>query len=77
MQRTIVIGNISLDHIHRPGHPPVHQLDGAALHLAAAAARAGLTAAPAAAVGDDLDGLTQDPRLPTLDWSLVHRGPGP
>ncbi|MFJ8158745.1 carbohydrate kinase family protein [Streptomyces sp. NPDC094468] len=77
MQRTIVIGNISLDHIHRPGHPPVHQLGGAALHLAAAAARAGLPVALAAAVGDDLDGLTTDPRLPTLDWSLIYRGLGP
>ncbi|MEV0177237.1 PfkB family carbohydrate kinase [Streptomyces sp. NPDC050803] len=77
MQRTIVIGNISLDHIHRPGHPPVHQLGGAALHLAAAAARAGLTAAPAAAVGDDLSGLAGEPRLPCLDWSLLHHAPEP
>ncbi|MFB7599819.1 carbohydrate kinase family protein [Streptomyces sp. NPDC056160] len=77
MPRTIVIGNISLDHIHRPHHPPVRQLGGAALHLAAAAARAGLPAAPAAAVGDDLAGLAGDPRLPALDWSLLHHAPEP
>lgn len=77
MQRTIVIGNISLDHIHRPGHPPAHQLGGAALHLAAAAARAGLTAAPTSAVGDDLSGFLGDPRLPRLDWSLLHHAPEP
>ncbi|WP_340375962.1 carbohydrate kinase family protein [Streptomyces sp. SS7] len=77
MQRTIVIGNISLDHIHRPGHRPVHQLGGAALHLAAAAARAGLTAAPAAAVGDDLSTLADDTRLPSLDWSLLHHAREP
>ncbi|MET7852311.1 carbohydrate kinase family protein [Streptomyces avermitilis] len=77
MQRTIVIGNISLDHIHRPGHPPVRQLGGAALHLAVAAARAGLPVAPAAAIGSDLTRLTGDPRLPALDWTLLHHAPGP
>ncbi|WP_329155680.1 carbohydrate kinase family protein (plasmid) [Streptomyces sp. NBC_01456] len=75
MQRTIVIGNISLDHIHRPGHPPLHQLGGAALHLAAAAARAGLPAAPAASIGSDLAHLPDDPRLPALDWTLLHHAP--
>ncbi|MFD0391819.1 hypothetical protein ACFQ3Z_00225 [Streptomyces nogalater] len=77
MQRTIVIGNISLDHIHRPGHLPVHQLGGAALHLATAAARAGLPVAPAAAVGSDLARLPDDPRLPPLDWTLLHHAPQP
>jgi sugar/nucleoside kinase (ribokinase family) len=77
MRRTIVIGNISRDHIHRPDHPSVRQLGGAALHLAVAAARAGLPVAPAAAVGDDLARLPEDPRLPTLDWTLLHRAPEP
>ncbi|MEU0221295.1 carbohydrate kinase family protein [Streptomyces sp. NPDC006265] len=77
MQRTIVIGNISLDNIHRPGHLPVHQLGGAALHLAVAAARAGLPVAPASVVGDDLASLPDDPRLPALDWSLLHPAPEP
>lgn len=77
MQRTIVIGNISLDTIHRPGHLPVRQLGGAALHLAMAAARAGLPAAPASVVGDDMAGLPDDPRLPTLDWTHLHPAPEP
>lgn len=77
MQRTIVIGNISLDTIHSPGHLPVCQLGGAALHLAVAAARAGLPVAPASVVGDDLAGLPDDPRLPALDWTLLHTAPEP
>ncbi|WP_333738797.1 carbohydrate kinase family protein [Streptomyces sp. IBSBF 2806] len=77
MQRTIVIGNISLDNIHRPGHLPVYQLGGAALHLAVAAARAGLPVAPASVVGDDLASLPDDPRLPALDWTLLHPAPEP
>ncbi|MEU2772470.1 carbohydrate kinase family protein [Streptomyces sp. NPDC007162] len=77
MKRTIVIGNISLDHIHRPGHQPVHQLGGAALHLAVAAARTGLPVAPGAAVGSDLARLPDDPRLPALDWTLLHHAPEP
>jgi sugar/nucleoside kinase (ribokinase family) len=55
----------------------VRQLGGAALHLAAAAARAGLPVAPAAAVGDDLAGLPDAVRLPALDWSLLHHAPEP
>ncbi|MER5549955.1 carbohydrate kinase family protein, partial [Streptomyces sp. NPDC002589] len=77
MQRTIVIGNISLDRIHRPGHPLVHQLGGAALHVSTAAARAGLPVAPAAAIGADLAGLPADVRLPPLDWALLHHARGP
>ncbi|MFF0041639.1 carbohydrate kinase family protein [Streptomyces mirabilis] len=77
MQRTIVIGNISLDTIHRPDHLPVRQLGGAALHLAAAAARAGLPATPASVVGDDLAGLPDDPRLPSLDWTHLRPAPEP
>ncbi|MFI0242827.1 PfkB family carbohydrate kinase [Streptomyces sp. NPDC016845] len=77
MQRTIVIGNISLDHIHRPGHQPVRQLGGAALHLAVAAARTGLPVAPGAVLGRDLARLPHDPRLPALDWTLLHHAPQP
>lgn len=73
MQRVVVIGNISTDSVHRPGRPVRHQLGGAALHLAAASARAGLTAAPAAVIGPDLTHLPEDPRLPALDRSLMHR----
>ncbi|WP_327359541.1 carbohydrate kinase family protein [Streptomyces sp. NBC_01304] len=77
MPRTIVIGNISRDHIHRPGLPPAHQLGGAALHLSVAAARAGQQIAPASVIGADLARLTADPRLPALDWSLLRHDPKP
>ncbi|MGW8375424.1 carbohydrate kinase family protein [Streptomyces sp. ODS28] len=72
--RTAVIGNISRDHIHRPGQLPGRQLGGAALHLSIAAVRAGHRAAPVAALGPDLSHLPTDPRLFGLDWSLVHSG---
>jgi YD repeat-containing protein len=44
---------------------------GAALHIALAAATAGLRAAPAAVIGDDLHWLLTDPSLAGLDWSGI------
>ncbi|HEY0935940.1 MAG TPA: carbohydrate kinase family protein [Trebonia sp.] len=71
-----VIGNISRDRVIRPGGRASELLGGAALHVALAATRAGLRAAPAAVIGTDLRWIASDPRLAALDLSLVRVVPG-
>lgn len=68
--RLAVIGNISVDHTNHPGHRS-SSVGGAALHIALAAATAGLPAAPVAVIGNDLRWLLTDPTLARLDWSGV------
>src|ERR1700753_3841241 len=66
-----VVGNISRDTVTYPGGRVTEQRGGAALYLALAASRAGLTAAPAAVIGPDLAWITSDPRLSPIDFSLL------
>lgn len=68
--RLAVIGNISVDHTHHPGHRS-SSVGGAALHIALAAATAGMRAAPVAVIGNDLRWLLNDSTLAGLDWSGV------
>lgn len=72
-----VIGNISRDHVSYPTRRDAWLLGGAALHVALAATRAGLPAAPASVIGTDLGWVTSDPRLAGLDMSGVKAVPGP
>jgi sugar/nucleoside kinase (ribokinase family) len=51
-------------------------LGGAALHIALAAARGGLSAAPVSVTGTDLSWITSDPRLARLDLRHVRVTPG-
>lgn len=66
-----VIGNISRDVAAYPGGRAAEILGGAALHLALAASRAGLRAAPVSVIGPDLRWITNDPRLTGLDLSFI------
>lgn len=68
--RLAVIGNISVDHTNHPGHRS-SSVGGAALHIALAAATAGMRAAPVAVIGNDLRWLLHDSALAGLDWSGV------
>ncbi|WP_194891330.1 PfkB family carbohydrate kinase [Catenulispora pinisilvae] len=72
-----VIGNISIDHARYPDGRAARLIGGAALHTAAAAHRAGLSAAPVSVIGTDLAHLPEDPRLTGLDWSGVVIADGP
>lgn len=71
-----VIGNISYDHAIYPDGRHYEFLGGAALHVALAAAQAGLQAAPIAVVGHDLAEVMDDPRLGLLgtDGIRVDQG---
>lgn len=71
-----VIGNISRDTVRHPGTPDRELLGGAALHIARAAAHAGLRSTPVAVIGHDLRALSADPRLNDLDLSAVAIEPG-
>jgi sugar/nucleoside kinase (ribokinase family) len=71
-----VIGNISRDQISRPEGRITELLGGAALHVALAASRAGLRAAPVAVIGADLQWITRDSRLATLDLSCMKVSSG-
>jgi sugar/nucleoside kinase (ribokinase family) len=71
-----VIGNISRDLAIYSGSPGTEMLGGAALHVARAAARAGLPAAPVAVIGTDLDWIMQDARLAGLDLRSVRIAQG-
>lgn len=71
-----VIGNISRDLAAYPRASTTWMLGGAALHVALAATRAGLPAAPVAVIGSDLDFIASDPRLDDLDLSRVKVVPG-
>ncbi|OLT19781.1 hypothetical protein BJF79_47605 [Actinomadura sp. CNU-125] len=72
-----VIGNISIDTTHYPDGRTCHLLGGAALHVALAAAQAGLPARPVAVTGDGLTLLHSDPRLDDLDLRHVSTVWGP
>ncbi|GIF45228.1 carbohydrate kinase family protein [Actinoplanes xinjiangensis] len=65
-----VIGNISRDTAEHPGHQR-HLLGGAALYIALAAARAGVTAAPISVIGHDLAETLRDPQLSLLDLTGI------
>jgi sugar/nucleoside kinase (ribokinase family) len=71
-----VIGNISRDLVSHPNGPIRELLGGAALHVALAANRAGLCAAPTAVIGTDLQWITRDSRLAALDLSDVKVSSG-
>jgi sugar/nucleoside kinase (ribokinase family) len=71
-----VIGNISRDLAIYPGGIRVKILGGAALHVALAAARAGLPAAPISVIGTDLGWILGDPRLAAVDLQHVKVAPG-
>ncbi|MGI5232527.1 PfkB family carbohydrate kinase [Actinoallomurus sp. CA-142502] len=67
-----VIGNISRDiSVYADGRH-YELLGGAALHVARAAAAAGLSAAPVSVIGTDLAPIHHDPRLTGLDLTAVH-----
>ena len=70
-----VVGNISRDLATYPG-TRAEMLGGAALHVALAAARAGLPAAPVSVAGTDLGWIAGDPRLAGLDLRHVKVVPG-
>lgn len=72
-----VIGNVSIDTIHRPDGTSHHQLGGAALYLALAAADSGVAASPISVIGDGLASLHTDHRLDGLDLAHVVTVPGP
>lgn len=71
-----VIGNISRDLATYPGGRRYEMLGGAALHVARAATRAGLAAAPISVIGTDLAWIKDDPRLAGIDLSHVAITPG-
>jgi sugar/nucleoside kinase (ribokinase family) len=71
-----VIGNISRDQVSYPDGRRFTLLGGAALHVALAANRAGLAAAPISVIGDDLKAMLDDQRLVTLDLASVKVVPG-
>lgn len=71
-----VVGNISRDLAIYPGMR-AGMLGGAALHIALAAARAGLPAAPVSVAGTDLSCIATDPRLAGLELRHVKMTPGP
>jgi sugar/nucleoside kinase (ribokinase family) len=71
-----VIGNISRDLAIYPGGIRAEMLGGAALHVALAAARAGLPAAPISVIGTDLDWIFSDRRLGEVNLRHVKVAPG-
>ena len=66
-----VIGNISRDLVSYPDDRKFTLLGGAGLHVALAASRAGVPAAPISVIGNDLEPLLHDRRLATLDLASV------
>ena len=66
-----VIGNISRDLVSYSDGRRFALLGGAALHVALAASRAGLVAAPISVIGDDLEPLLDDRRLAAVDLASV------
>ena len=71
-----VIGNISRNLVSYPDGRKFTLLGGAALHVALAASRAGVVAAPISVIGDDLEPLLDDRRLAALDLASVKIVPG-
>ena len=76
MEQLGVIGNISRDLAIYPDGTRVTMLGGAALHIAMAAARAGLPAAPISVIGTDLRWILGDQRLTGVDLRHVKVAPG-
>lgn len=72
-----VIGNVARVESVYPDGVRRAFLGGAALHVALAAARAGLAAAPVSVIGDDLAWITDDPRLAAVDLSAMKVASGP
>lgn len=72
METLGVIGNISRDQATYPDGRCIDLLGGAALHVALAAARAGLPTAPIAVIGRDLSWIGHDTRLGGVDLSCVE-----
>ena len=66
-----VIGNISRDLVSYVDGRRYTLLGGAAMHVALAASRAGLSAVPIAVVGGDLASALRDHRLANLDLAYV------
>lgn len=66
-----VIGNISHDTAEYPGQAHRQLLGGAALYIALAASRAGVTATPISVIGADLTGALRSPQLEGLDLTGV------
>jgi|GEM_PF-3579407 len=77
MTRLAVIGNISIDIRNYADGKRRAATGGAALHIALAASRAGLTARPVSVIGTELMRLGSHPQLATLDLSGVTALPGP
>jgi sugar/nucleoside kinase (ribokinase family) len=77
MTRTLgVVGNISRDLVSYPDGRRQVLLGGAALYVALAAVRAGMSAAPIAVIGDDLVADLRGRRLDHLDLSCVEVAAG-
>ncbi len=76
MSGLAVIGNISRDLAVYPDGRRFELLGGAALHVARAAARAGIASAPVSVIGADLAWVRTDPRLAGLDFTNVKVVPG-
>jgi hypothetical protein len=72
-----VVGNISQDWAYYSDGRVYKTLGGAALHVALAAAQAGLRAAPVAVVGDDLTWVMDDDRFSLIDLTSVRVRSGP
>ena len=77
MSELAVLGNISRDLAIYPDGRQFELIGGAALHVAQAASRAGLAAAPVSVIGADLGWIRGDPRLARLDLTSVKVVPGP
>lgn len=71
-ERLGVAGNISIDRSNRDGNSGTTSIGGAALYVALAAARAGLTSRPLSLVGTDLHVIRYHPILTILDLSGVR-----
>jgi sugar/nucleoside kinase (ribokinase family) len=71
-----VIGNVSVDITRHPDGRRFELLGGAALHLALAAAQAGLSVSPVAVIGDDLADIHGDRRLEGVNLQWVLTVPG-
>lgn len=71
MSRLGVVGNISIDHSYQVGLPDPHGIGGAALHVALAAARAGLASRPLSVVGHELEVIRLDFFLPSAANSIA------
>ncbi len=76
MSTLAVIGNISRDLAVYPDGRRFEQLGGAAFHVARAAVKAGVPAAPISVIGADLRWIHSDPRLANIDLTDVRLAVG-